>query len=81
MAAEKWPFCTEPEMRAVQVTTERSCAGMRESRSWAESRRSSLEYMFTRWLQMKVGKGESMVLMIMACVARPTTEERDETAD
>ncbi|KAJ0523827.1 hypothetical protein HanIR_Chr10g0498001 [Helianthus annuus] len=64
-------------MRAVQATTERCWGGMM---SWAESRRSSLEYMFTRWLQRNVGKGRSMDLIILAWVARPTPEERVEMA-
>lgn len=47
----------------------------------AELIRSSLEYMLTRWLQRKEERGVSWVLRMSAWTARPSREERVETAD
>lgn len=60
-------------MREVQVTTEG--LGVSERTSWAELGRSSLEYMLTRWLERKEGKGVKRVLMMWAWTARPVMEE------
>lgn len=61
------------------MTTERD--GASDRTTWAELGRSSLEYMLTRWLQMKGGSGEPRVLMIWAWTARPRRDERVDTAD
>lgn len=52
------------------MTTERE--GLSWRTSWAESGRSSLEYMLTRWLERKEGSGASRVLIIWACAALPS---------
>lgn len=61
------------------MTTERE--GLSWRTSWAELGRSSLEYILTRWLERKEGCGESRVLIIWACTARPSREDRVDTAD
>lgn len=66
-------------MREVQVTTVGRWVS--ERTSWAELRRSSLEYMLTRWLERKDGRGVSCVLIMCAWTARPRMELLVETAD
>lgn len=84
--AAKWaraergrPFWAEPEMRAVQVTTEGS--GSRDRRVAAAVGRSSLEYMLTRWLERNAGSGlGERCLTAVAWAARPRRAERMATA-
>lgn len=58
------------------MTTERKAGGVSERTSWAESSRSSLEYMLMRWLTRNEGSWFwYKVLKILAWMARPSRIE------
>lgn len=58
------------------MTTERELGRVKERTSWAELRRSSLEYILMRWLERNGGRSYwPRVLMIRAWTALPRRRE------